>query len=380
MPTRAAVLSVLAALCLPLLLPTGAGAAARGRALTVTPAQVHVGEKLTVRAPKAGKRKAKTTLLLSRDKRRSADDVVLAEAGRRKATTKVAVPDIVAPGAWYVLACTKARSCRVAAKPITVVARTTAGKRAAVAAGGAADGDDLDGVPGEDEDDVAPAAPAAAALPLASVTAGAAVGEAEGAQLTFTVTLARAAATTVKVGFSTEDGTAAAPNDYAATTGVVTFAPGETRKAVTVLVHDDAVFEAAETVTLRIGSPDGATIAPAGASATAEIADDDPAPSVGVGSVTVTEGDTGVTQAYFTVDLDRESSVPIAVALATQPGTATPGADFDAVTQTITFAPGQRTASFVVPVRGDLVAEPTETFGVTADGVLAALGTILDDD
>ncbi|HWT92123.1 MAG TPA: hypothetical protein VN238_03945, partial [Solirubrobacteraceae bacterium] len=130
MPTRALVLAAFAALCLPLLLPAGAGA--RARALTVTPSAVHVGEKLTVRATGA-KRKAKTTLLLSRDKRRDGGDVVLAAPARRKATTKIAVPDIVAPGAWYVLACTKGRSCRVAPKPITVVARATAGKRAAVA-------------------------------------------------------------------------------------------------------------------------------------------------------------------------------------------------------------------------------------------------------
>lgn len=379
MSSRAAVLTALvAALCLPLLLPAGADAAARARALTVTPSSVHVGEKVTVRAAKA-KRKAKTTLLLSRDRRRSADDVLLAASARRKATTKVAVPDIVAPGAWYVLACTKARSCRVASKKLTVVARTTAGKRAVVAPGGTADGDDLDGVPGEDAEADVPAAPAPASLPVANVTAGAAVGEAEGALLTFTVTLSRASATAVKVGWSTADGTAAAPADFAAATGVVTFAPGETSKPVTVLVHDDPVFEEAETVALRIGSPDGATIG-AAATASVEIADDDPAPGVAVDSVTVTEGDTGVTQAYFTVDLDRESGVPIAVALATQPGTATAGADFEAVARTITFAPGQRTASFVVPVVGDLVAEPTESFGVTVDGVLAAFGTVTDDD
>ncbi|HWT94591.1 MAG TPA: Calx-beta domain-containing protein, partial [Solirubrobacteraceae bacterium] len=191
-------------------------------------------------------------------------------------------------------------------------------------------------------------------------------------------TLSRAAGTAVKVGWSTESGTAVAPGDFAAATGAVTFAPGETSKAVTVALHDDPVFEEAETVGLRIGSPDGATIGTAAASA--EIADDDPAPGVAVDSVTVTEGDTGVTQAYFTVDLDRESSVPIVVALATQPGTATPGADYDAVAQTIAFAPGQRTASFVVPVHGDLLAEPTESFGVTVDGVLAAFGTVTDDD
>ena len=51
---------------------------------------------------------------------------------------------------------------------------------------------------------------------------------------TFTVTLDGAATGTVTVDYATANGTATAPSDYTATSGTLTFAPGEHHPAITV--------------------------------------------------------------------------------------------------------------------------------------------------
>ena len=67
--------------------------------------------------------------------------------------------------------------------------------------------------------------------------------------------------------------------------------------------------------------------------------------------------------------------------------TATAGADYTASSGTLTFAPGATSQTFAVPVLGDLLDEPDETFAVTLSAPTNAsladasgLGTITDDD
>ena len=86
------------------------------------------------------------------------------------------------------------------------------------------------------------------------------------------------------------------------------------------------------------------------------------APSLSIGDATVTEGNTGTTNAVFTVSLSTASSQTVTVRYATANGTATAGSDYTAVSGTLTFAPGQLTRTIAVPVLGDTVVEPNETF------------------
>jgi hypothetical protein len=76
---------------------------------------------------------------------------------------------------------------------------------------------------------------------------------------TFTVSLLGGVSPNpVTVHYATANGTATAPADYAAASGDVTFAPGETAKPVTVLVNPDTVDEPNETFTVNLSAPVGA--------------------------------------------------------------------------------------------------------------------------
>jgi hypothetical protein len=78
----------------------------------------------------------------------------------------------------------------------------------------------------------------------------------------------------VTVDFATSDGSATAPNDYAAGSGTVTFAPGDTSEPVTVQVNGDTTKETDETFNVNLSSATGnATIADGHAVGT--IANDD---------------------------------------------------------------------------------------------------------
>ena len=86
--------------------------------------------------------------------------------------------------------------------------------------------------------------------------------------LEFPVTLDRASTLTVTVDYATSDGTATAGADYTATSGTLTFSPGETTKAVSVPVLDDAVDDPGETMTLTLSNAVNAQIADATATGT----------------------------------------------------------------------------------------------------------------
>jgi parallel beta-helix repeat protein len=99
------------------------------------------------------------------------------------------------------------------------------------------------------------------------------VAEAGGA---FTVTVVRTgdSSAAAAVRYRTANGTALAGFDYSAAAGVLTFAPGETSKTITVPVTDDATEEADEAVTISLNAPVDAGLG-ATTAATLTIRDDD---------------------------------------------------------------------------------------------------------
>ena len=210
----------------------------------------------------------------------------------------------------------------------------------------------------------------------------------EGGTASFTVKLSVESEDTVTVGFYTSDGTARAGSDYTAISdGTLTFSAGTTERQATVATLQDTDYEGSETFTVRLHNPDEATLEED--TGTGTIEDDDPAPEVSIGNVTVEEGGT----AEFTVTLDRASTIPVRVPYETKEGpagegVAVEGTDYDRTSGTLTFQPGTRSLPIRVRTREDTADEPDETFtvelGEPEDGTLGSpstgTGTIEDDD
>ena len=217
----------------------------------------------------------------------------------------------------------------------------------------------------------------------------------------FTVSLSSASTSAVTVGYTTSNGTATAGSDYIATSGTLTFAPGETSRTVAIIVNSDATAEAKETFTVTLSNPSGATLTDA--SGTGSITD--PAtiptppvtpvtpvtpvalPKVSIADLAVTEGNGTHAHFMFTATLDKASATAVSVGYATANGTATAGVDYTAGNGTISFAPGVTSQQIHVDILGDTTVEPNETFSVTLSnpsGVsiarATAIGNILNDD
>jgi hypothetical protein len=107
-----------------------------------------------------------------------------------------------------------------------------------------------------------------------------------------------------------------------------------------------------------------------------------------INDVTVMEGDSGSVNAVFTVSMSPASSAStVTVDFVTSNGSATQPGDYSAVNGTLTFAPGQTTRTIIVPVNGDTIPEPSETFFVNLNNPTNAdiaddqgQGTIVDND
>ena len=201
----------------------------------------------------------------------------------------------------------------------------------------------------------------------------------------FAVTLSAPSGQTISVGYATADGTATAGSDYIATGGNLVFNPGITSRTLTVQVTSDTLDELDETFLANLTDPANATIADGQGVGT--ITDDDNPPSLSIGDVTVTEGQSGTVPATFTATLSAQSGRTVTVDFATANGTATAPADYQATVGSLSFPPGVTTRTITVLVKGDTLDEADETYSVDlsnpGNGTIAdaqALGTITDDD
>lgn len=220
--------------------------------------------------------------------------------------------------------------------------------------------------------------------PPSLVVADASAGEADGT-ISLDVELTNASATPVSVDYATADGTATAGADYTATSGSLSFAPGETSKPIVVTITNDALSEDDETLLLNLTNASGAVLVDTQGVGT--ILDDDADPTVGIGNVSVAEGDAGSSAASFAVTLSAPAGREVAVDYVTADGSATAGADYTATSGTLTLPAGTTSSTIDVPVLGDFLDEGNETFTVTLSAAVNAsigtgtgTGTIVDDD
>jgi parallel beta-helix repeat protein len=195
-----------------------------------------------------------------------------------------------------------------------------------------------------------------------------------------TITITRTGGTGGVVGiqYATADGTAKAGVDYTSTSGTINFADGETFRTFDVQLTFDSVDEPDKTVQLTLTNPLGGATLDQPSTATLTITDDDAAPQASISDVTVTEGNSGMTDATFEVTLSAASGQNVSVLFSTADGAASGGADFDPLSGTLTFAPGETSKTVTVQVKGDMDVEPDETFFVNLNAVVANTATIAD--
>lgn len=210
-----------------------------------------------------------------------------------------------------------------------------------------------------------------ASLGTPAVTVGDVVVDEMARTANFFVSLNRPAAGVVSMNFSTTDDTATAGQDYAASAGALSFAPGEMVKTVTVNLSDDGVAEADERFQLVLTNVAGATLADGVAVATIGRNDAAPvaSPQLFAWPLAASEGDTFAT---FVVQLSAPSLNEVRVNYSQDNGTARNGSDFSYDTGTLVFAPGETLKTLPVPVLDDTTAEPTQLFWLDLTGAINA--------
>lgn len=190
----------------------------------------------------------------------------------------------------------------------------------------------------------------------------------------------------VSVQYSTADGTATAGADYLALSGTLVFPPGATVSNILVQVLGDTAVETNETFFVNLSNPSNAILVKAEGMGTIQN-DDQPPPDVWIEDTSLVEGTSGTTQAVFAVHLSWPMTLPVFVQYNTANGSATAGSDYTATSGTLTFPAGVTVSNILVPVIGDTVYEPNETFFVNLTNPVnvvltraQAVGTIQNDD
>ena len=244
-----------------------------------------------------------------------------------------------------------------------------------------------DGPPSTEETET-PVAPMEAELSLAPVNPT--VNETDGT-VAFTVTLSLASSGTVTVDYATSDIIADAGMDYTATSGTLTFMPGETLKTITITILNDTVYETLERFEVSLSNPTGAALSTASL-ANVTIANDDAVPTASMEDVIVNE-DAGTMT--LTLALSHESSLDVTYETtgSAVSGTAERPNDYLNFLQgaftTITAPAGDMSATFDITIVDDLVNESEETIiimwtrmpGIEATpSEISFTGTITDND
>ncbi|MHB8877335.1 MAG: Calx-beta domain-containing protein, partial [Myxococcaceae bacterium] len=211
-------------------------------------------------------------------------------------------------------------------------------------------------------------------------------GNAGTTNASFTVALSAVSGQTVTVSYATSDGTATAGSDYVSTSGMLTFTPGVLSQTVLVPINGDTAVEPTETFGFTLSAPSNAILLTS--QGTGSIVNDDgTGPLLSIDNVSVTETNTGMVNAVFTVTLSPASASAVTVNYATADGSALAPGDYAATNGALTFAVGVTSQTITVSVNGDALDEADETFTVNLSGAANAaildgqgLGTIVDND
>jgi hypothetical protein len=186
---------------------------------------------------------------------------------------------------------------------------------------------------------------------------------------TLTVSMDQPVDTAVTVDYATADQTAGAPDDYQITTGTLTFNPGEQSKTITIPIVDSDRVELDETflVTLSALQASGRDVSITDSQAQVTIQDNDQA-ALSIDDVTVDEDAGTVT---LTVSLDQPVDTNVSIDYATSDLTAGAPDDYQSVSGTLTFNPGEQIKTITIPIIDSNTIELDEYFLVSLSALQA---------
>lgn len=205
----------------------------------------------------------------------------------------------------------------------------------------------------------------------------------------FVLRLSALSSKTVTFNTATTAGSASVGSDFTGHASTArSIAAGQSMLTVNVPVLGDTLDEDNESFTLDVSAVQNAT--PGSLNATGTITDNDSPPLLAIdnGGCSVIEGDVGSVQCAFVLRLSAASSKVVSFNTATANGTATAGSDYTTHATTLrNITAGQTTLTINVPVIGDTLEEPDETFTLAVSAVqnaspasLSGTGRILGDD
>jgi hypothetical protein len=222
------------------------------------------------------------------------------------------------------------------------------------------------------------ATPAAGALELGA----AAYTAAEIApNVTLTAVRVGGSAGLVSVNWATSPGTASAGSDYTHAMDTATWADGDAApKAIVVPLLDDAVLEGSQTFSVALSNVTGGATLGARATATVTLTDNEAPAAPGVLELTSASFAAAENAGTATITARRVSGTDgdVSIGYATANGTAAAGADYQAVSGTLSWGNGDGAPkSFAITILDDALVEGSETVTVTLSNVSggAAPGT-----
>jgi subtilisin family serine protease len=196
------------------------------------------------------------------------------------------------------------------------------------------------------------------------------------------LSLSNPSAFAISTNYTTIDGTAFAAQDYAATTGTVTWPPGNSDvQSITINLINNTTGEPEEQFLVEFDNTQNAFLAGTVAITVA----DDEIPSLSLSDATATELDG---QLEVEVTLEGSSTATVATTVVTAGGTAAAGVDYEEIAAGIAWAPGESGQKTVqVPILDDTTDEHDESFSISllstqnaTEAVGTAAATITDDD
>jgi hypothetical protein len=193
----------------------------------------------------------------------------------------------------------------------------------------------------------------------------------------------------VTVELFTQNGSASAPDDYIASNHSLAFVPGgPLTQTVAITIKGETLDEPDESFRVILNNPTGAAISDG--TATVTIINDDATPQLTLLDASTLERDTGQVQLLVTAALSAapKQAITMTLATSTEGASATSGADFAPIAQTITFQlGGPLTQQVAISINGDTIPEIDESFFLVAQNVAGASIsrgtariTILDND